>query len=671
MPDLLNIALSGLIVHQRGLTTTGHNIANAATEGYSRQSSINATRPAEFLGGSYLGNGVDLEGVRRIVDEFAVRQLRSDISALKQAETLRLNLDQLDSLFADSDTGLTQNLQRFFAAVQGANDDPTSIPARQVVLSEGENLIKRFNQLSATLENQARDVDQQLSTVVSEITQIGAEIAEINQAIVAASGAGAGQQPNDLLDQRDRLLQELSELVSISTTEQSDGAVNVFLGSGQALVLSGESLALITRPSAADPRISELAIQSKSTTITLSSALGGGVLGGLLEMRDTVLGGAINSLGRTALALADSLNRQHRMGMDLEGNLGGDLFTDINNATAIAGRTLGSSANSLPHDQVVDVSINDLSALTTSDYRLTFTSATTYVVTRLSDGLTNTAIDPGLSGSIAGLPATLQFDGLSVALDRPSGNFAAGDVFLLKPTRQAATDIGLNISRPEQLALASPVRTEANINNQGFGVITAGEVTDISAALFSTTPGQLSPPLLIRFTGTGTYDILDNTNPAAPIPLAPPQTGLTFPPTPGSSLLPSGFGIHVEISGQPQAGDTFTVDFNSNGFQDNRNGLALTDLQTAKLLDNGTTSIQSSYGRLLQEVGSKASQARFNEQAATSLVEQSQKRRDEISGVNLDEEAARLVELEQAYGASAQVIGVARSIFDTLLNVIG
>lgn len=671
MPDLLNIALSGLIVHQRGLTTTGHNIANAATEGYSRQTNVNTTRPSEFLGGMYLGNGVNLDGVRRSVNEFAIAQLRGDISALKQAETLRLNLDQLDSLFADSDTGLSQNLQQFFAAVQGANDDPTSIPARQVVLSEAENLVKRFNQLATTLETQLRSVDQQVTTVASEITQVGIQIAEINQAIVAESAQGVGQQPNDLLDQRDRLLQELSELVNITTTTQNDGAVNVFLGSGQALVLGGESLALVTQPSSADPQISELAIQSNNTTVALSNTLGGGVLGGLLEMRDSVLQGSINSLGRTALALADSLNQQHQLGMDLEGNLGGDLFLDINNANAVAARTLASSSNSVPQDQVVDVNISDLSALTTSDYRLTFTSATTYVVTRLSDGQTNTGIDPALSGTIGGIPAVLQFDGLSVGLDRPSGNFAAGDVFLLRPTRQAAVDIELNISRPAQLALASPVRTEANINNQGFGVISAGTVTDTGTALFSTTPGQLSPPLLIRFTGPATYDILDNTNPAAPVPLVPPQTGLSFPPAPGNSLLPSSFGIDVDISGQPQTGDTFTVDFNTNGFQDNRNGLAITDLQTAKILDNGTTSIQSSYGRLLQEVGTRAGEARFNEQAATSLVEQSQKRRDEISGVNLDEEAAKLVELEQAYGASAQVIGVARAIFDTLLNVIG
>lgn len=670
MADLLNIALSGLNAHQRGLTTTGHNIANAATEGYSRQTTVNATRTSEFIGGVHLGTGVDLDSVRRIVDEFAIVQLRGDISALKQAETLRLNLNQLDSLFADSDTGLNENLDRFFAAMQGANDDPTSIPARQVVLSEAENLVKRFNQLANTLESQIRSVDQQLTTVASGITQLGSQIAEINQAIVAGSTRGAGQQPNDLLDQRDRLLKELSELVNITTTTQSDGATNVFLGSGQALVLAGESMSLVTRPSPADPQVSELAIQSSSATVTLNSALGGGVLGGLLEVRDSVLQNSVNSLGRTALTVADSLNQQHHLGMDLEGNLGADLFRDINDSFAVAARTLAFSGNSLPQDQVVDVNISDLSSLTTSDYRLTFTSATTYVVTRLSDGQTNTGIDPALSGTIAGIPASLQFDGLSVALDRPSGNFAAGDEFLLRPTRLGALEIDLDISRPAQLALASPVRTEANINNQGFGVITAGTATDTSTSMFTATPGQLNPPLLIRFTGATTYDILDNTNPAAPVALVPPQTGLSFPPAPGNSLLPAGFGIDVEISGQPQTGDTFTVDFNSNGFQDNRNGLVLTDLQTTKILDNGTTSIQSSYGRLLQEVGTSASEARFNEQAASSLVEQSQKRRDEISGVNLDEEAARLVELEQAYGASAQVISVARAIFDTLLNVI-
>ena len=227
------------------------------------------------------------------------------------------------------------------------------------------------------------------------------------------------------------------------------------------------------------------------------------------------------------------------------------------------------------------------------------------------------------------------------------------------------------MSQADTIALAAPIRSSGNINNVGSGEISAGVVTDVNGSLFAT-PGQLSPPLLVRFTSTNSYDILDNSNPAAPVPLAPPQTGLIFPPTPspGTTLLPASFGVELEITGQPQAGDTFTLDFNSNGVQDNRNGLLLSGLQTQPLLDGNTATLEAGYGRLLQRVGSSASSARINEQAALTLQQQSQARRDEVSGVNLDEEAAKLIELEQGFNASAQVIGIARSIFDTLLSAV-
>ncbi len=670
MPDLLNIALSGLIAHQRGLSTTGHNIANATNEGYSRQLNVQATRQAEFLGGSFLGTGVDVDGVFRSVDQFVINQLRSDTSAFKQVEITRDSLNRLDFLFSDSSTGLTSNQDRFFTALQAANDDPTSIVARQVFLSEAQNLVTRFQSIETELSTQTDTINQLISSTVSDIGELSVRIADVNRSIIEQSGTGFGNRPNDLLDHRDRLLKELSELVSISTIEQNDGAINVFVGSGQAIVLGGESLTLVTAPSKFDPQVPELGVMANGQVTQLNNKLTGGVLGGLLELRSGAMVEATNSLGRIAMAVSETMNQQHKLGMDLEGNLGGDFFLDINSAASIAARTINSSANSVPLDQVAAVSITDLSDVTVSNYRLSFTSATNYTVTRLSDGKTNSAIDASLTGTIGGLPATLNFDGLSVALSRPSGNFAAGDSFILKPTERAAKDIALVIERPEQIALAAPVRTGADLGNQGTGEISPGVVTDTSTALFSTTPGQLSPPLLIRFTSATSYDILDNSGPV-PVALIPPQTGLAFPPTTGNTILPAGFGIDIDISGQPQTGDTFTVDFNSGGYQDSRNGLAMAALQTAGVLNNGQTTLQGGYGQLLQQIGISASQARFNAQAGEALLQQSQARRDDVSAVNLDEEAAKLIELEQAYGASAQVISVARTLFDSLLGAIG
>ena len=670
MPNILDIGLSGLISHQRSITVTGQNIANAGTEGYSRQSAELTTRPPEFTGSYYLGTGVDVSGVRRSVDEFILTQLRNDTSAFYFSDTLRSQLEQLDQLFSNTSSGLSTSQERFFSALQAANDDPTSMTSRAVLLSEAQNLVNKFNGLATELSNTFNDINQTVEASVGEVNSLAGQIASINAAIVEKSGSGRiGEQPNDLLDERDRMLSRLSELIGISTTVQDDGAVNVFIGTGQALVIGAQSMNLVTRQSPQNPQAVELAIQTRSSTIGLGSSVNGGIIGGLLSARDGVLTDSINTLGRAALAIGDAVNQQHHLGMDLEGNLGGDFFTDINSAAAIATRTVAAANNSSPQDQLVELSVTDLAALTTSDYRITFTSPTTYVITRLSDQKTNSAIDAGLTGTIGAIPATLQFDGLTLQLDRPSGNFATGDSFLLRPTASAAAAIDLALERPEQVALAAPIRTASDLNNQGTGQIGPGVVTDTGVSLFSTTPGQLSPPLLIRFTSATTYDILDNSG-ATPVALVPPQTGLSYPPVPADALLPAGFGISVAISGNPQAGDVFTIDYNNNGFQDNRNGLLLSGLQSTGILDNGRTSLQGAYGQLLQKVGVATNQARMNSEAGNILLQQSEARRQEVSSVNLDEEAAKLVELEQIYGASAQVINVAISLFDTLLNAV-
>lgn len=669
MPNIMDIGLSGLLTHQRSLSVVGHNIANASTEGYSRQSSIVTPRRPEFFGGSTFGTGVEIEGIRRSVNEFFVTQLRSDISAFHYSDTLRTQMDELDQLFSGVSTGLAESQQRFFNALQVANDDPTSVISRQVLLDEARYLVQKFDVLSQEVTNKEQALSQLMVTTVGQVSNLAQQIAAINVAVIEKSGGGTfGELPNDLLDERDRLLAELSSLVDIRTVPQNDGAVNVFIGSGQGLVVGGEATQLIAQASPYNAAQPQLALKTSSTVVGLNDTITGGVLGGLLSIRDSVLTESRNALGRIALTLADQVNQQHQLGMDLEGNLGGNLFSDINASAAVAARTQAHSSNSLPSDQVVQVLVSDTSALKVSDYRLAFTSPTTYVITRLSDQKTNTAIDAGLTGSIAGLPATLQFDGLTVNLSRPSGNFAAGDKFTLSPSGQGAASLDMVVQRPQEIALAAPIRTGSTLSNQGTGVISPGAATDTSTALFAT-PGQLSPPLLIRFTSTTTYDILDNSGPA-PVALVPPQTGLTFPPSPANALIPASFGVALEITGQPQAGDTFTLDYNTGGVQDNRNGIAINGFQTARLLDNGATTLQGAYGLLVQRVGVQASLARQNADAAEILMQQSQSNRDEVSGVNLDEEAARLVELEQMYSASAQVINVAKAIFDTLLSSV-
>ncbi len=669
MPDLLNIALSGLNAHKIALSTTGNNIANANTEGYSRQQAVLDNRTPQIIGSLALGAGTQVNAIRRTANEFAINQLRNDTAVMGETNTTFQNMSQLDQLFSDPNMGLNTGLNNFFASLQAASDSPVSAVSRQALLSESERLVNRFHSMNSQLSIQNTAINNQINGATEQITQLASGIADINLRISEMSGAIGGD-PVGLLDQRDELLRQMSELVGINVIEQDNQGINVFIGNGQALVLGTDYVELATADGEADRNKKDIVIKSGQTTTRLKSGVSGGILGGLLEFRDGALNHALNDIGRMAIVLADSMNAQHHLGMDMSGNLGTNYFNDINSEANLATRTISSSSNTQPQDHQVVATIIDTGQLNASDYSITFKGDNIYEITRLRDGKINNAIDPSLTGNLNGIPSILNFDGLEVAFNRASGNFLAGDSFTLRPTLNAASQLQLAISNKEQLALAAPIRTGHDINNIGTGTVSAGIVTSTSVAMFTDTAGELSPPLLVQFTSATTYDILDNSNPNAPVALIPPLIAQAFPPASGAGILPTSFGIDINISGQPQAGDTFTVSFNSGGYQDNRNSLAMINLQNANIIDNNSSSLTSSYGNLMQEIGSQAAEAAMNQEASSILLEQSRARRDSISGVNIDEEAANLIRFENAYNASAQVINVARTIFDTLINAV-
>jgi len=682
MTDLLNIGLSGLNSNRIGLSVTGQNITNVNTEGYSRQSVEFGARTPEFLGGFFLGTGAEVDTVRRITNEFMVASERSDISSFGKAETFSTVMDQMDQLFSNADSGLSGDLSSFYSSLQSAVDDPSSIEARQVFLSTANNLAQKFQGLQDQLLTLQNNIGQQVEAVVVEVSTLAKEVGELNNQINVAINSGG--EPNDLLDQRDQALRDLSKLVDVRVVPMANNGVSISIGSGQPLVVGTDVFSLTTQVDPDNAAVRELAIQTDSGAKTVvGNSLGGGMLGGLLDAQYGVIDNALNNLGRVALGISGELNRAHNLGMDLDGNQGGDLFTDINNANTVSNRTIAGTNNSTPSDQEVSVTISDLSKLTTSDYSLTFTGANTYVLTRLSDGKQNAALDPSLTGALtfSGTPplpssgtASVVVDGLTIDLTRPSGNFSAGDSFVLQPTRGFSNDIAVQFGRAESLALASPVRTITGSNNTGTASISAGEVTNKALAFSSPTAKQLAPPVVIQFTDPATvpvtYNILDNTNPAAPVALVPAQAGLSYPPTSPNGILPTSFGFQVEISGAPAPGDTFSVDYNTGGVLDNRVGLALTKVQGAGLLNNGKLTAEAAYGVFTQEVGSRTGAARRDVEASQVLLAQSQGLQQSVSGVNLDEEAASLIEFEQAYNASAQVISIARSIFDTLMSAV-
>jgi flagellar hook-associated protein 1 FlgK len=397
----------------------------------------------------------------------------------------------------------------------------------------------------------------------------------------------------------------------------------------------------------------------------------GGKIGGILDFRDRVLDQAFNQIGRVAIGIAADVNAQNALGMDLDGDLGGLVFTDVNAGLNPVLRARAAADNDPASTGVVTVDIDDPSQLGTSAYQLDVLAGGAWRLFREQDS-TVVATGAALTDPL------LSIDGFTLNLNLASGGtFADGDSFLIEPTRYGAKEIGVAITRPEDLAFAQPVRAAGAAGNLGQGSIAVTEVFDTSLPLFQTAPGQLSPPLLVRFTSSTTFDVLDNTDPANPVALVPPLVGLSFTPGVSNTLFsttpgdPDYFGFRIQIAGDPRAGDDFAIGFNTGGVSDNRNALALAKMQIATNLVNDTATYQGAYGQLVGYVGTETRRARIDTDAARTLVEQTRATREEVSGVNLDEEAADLVRYQQAYNATAQVIAIARSVIDTLLEVAG
>lgn len=689
MADLLNIGLSGLAASKTQLSITGHNITNVNTPGYSRQDATQATRNPQFSGAGYIGSGTTLVEVRRTYSEFLTSQLRSSTSLASDVSAYKSQIDQLDSLLAGSTTGITPSLQKFFSALQTAAEDPANIPARQLVLAESEGLARRFNTVHDRLSEQNNFTNKQMAAVTDQVNRLAGSIGKLNDAI--ATAAANGKQPNDLLDAREEAIRQLSTYVGVSVVPQDDSSLNISIGSGQPLVVGNKVAQLEVVAGKGDPTRHEVQFVSGGSRQTITTQITGGELGGLIRYREEVLDSTMNSLGRLALAVSDQVNTQLGQGLDLKGNVGVDLFRDYNSDALMALRATPFSDNpSLSGGTAAgaSVAITDTSLLMASDYRLEFLGGTSYAARRLSDGapitvsrLLNAEGDEVIDNK--GNPVFQLTDAADQNQDQGfvlsiSGTPEEGDRFLLQPTRRGAADIKVTLDQADQLAFAAPIRASSELQNTGTGAI--GQPSLLSG------PSPIDSVALNAFEGlTLTYN-----GTGLALPTSPP-TGVTLSPstiTAGQSntlklTLSTGaapdtqqYSFEFTLSGTPVEDDTFTFNFNQSGVSDNRNALKLVDLQNKQTIGvsvgpsgvSSGASFTDGYGELVERVGTLTAQARMDGDATTAILKQATDNRDSLSAVNLDEEAANLIKFEQYYNASAQIIQVARSLFDTLIS---
>jgi len=673
MAGLIGIGLTGILSHQAALNTTGNNITNANTPGYSRQEVLFETQEGQRTGAGTIGSGVNVADIRRLANEYLVQQVREDSTLYGEQQALNSELSRLDNLLGGENTGLSNALNNFFASLQNAAEDPTSLPQRQLVLSEAQQVVNRFQALNQEFIQQRESIKTQMQQGVKDANTLLKSIAELNLAISESPGIAQGQMPNELLDKRDEKLRQLSELVSIKVTPTDGSQVNVSLSNGLSLVVGSNASTLGTRENAEDPTRLEFTLNNGGRTLNIDEQITGGKLGGLLRFDTEGLKPAFDELGRIAIAISDTMNHQHEIGMDLEGELGGLFFTDINSLEAQRSRVVPNGNNAPSTTGQLAVEITDSSALPAGRWTLQFSGdGRSY---ELIDQATGKTVNQGRLPDPA--QSEISMPGFNIRVE--GGTFNAGDKYLIQPSRNAAESIGLVVNREEDLAFASPVRATTGDDNIGTGKIDQGTMLNVRNPFTNSllpafqSSGQLANgPITVEFDDPGTglvFTVTDGSgNPIGPAnrPYTPGVANELFSDNPADGAEYQGF--QFKITGQPADGDTFEINYNSNGVSDNRNAELLAGLGTANTLNGGSQNFSEGYAGLVEDIGVKTRQSQLDVDAGKTLLEQSTNQRESVSGVNLDEEAGRLIQYQAAYNASAQVMSVAQDLFNTLLQ---
>ena len=665
--NLLRIGTSAILANTTLLNTTSNNIANINTEGYTRQRT-------EFES-QILGLGVGKGTTERLVSEFTQKQLRRDTSNYNFAQQYVTEANRVDALFSNPANSIATGINDLFKQFQIANNEPATVANRQLIIGSSQALLDKFNTLSSLVLDQDNFVNQQLDIYTGEANAYIKQIADLNIEI-ASFGTGASRPvPLDLLDKRDLAIKNLSEMVDIRTLDADNGEKLVFLATGQSLVVERGDFSLMALRGDPDPAERELKLQLSSRSSVerdIDIDLVGGKIGGLLAFREEILVPTQNRLGQLALSMTDALNTQNRLGMDLNGKIGGNLFTlPVSSGFALSDNT--GTGN-------VDVTIEpgQGGSLPPNDFLLTVEAGGVRIQALDSAGKVVAGSDKVVA--VGAYPATINsadaggdLYGLEITL---SAGLAVGDQFELKPLSTASRTVQMATTRPEDIALASPVRTEFTVNNIGNAQISDLTVSDTTPATlpaygFDTPSGLINGPWTMTYVGGDSFEIIDN--------LGNPVATSTYPSGQYQNIFAQAgvdVGFDFSVSGVPNVGDTFTISFNDGGFNDNRNGLALSAIQTEQTTrlnplssPTGTNSVNfnQSYAQMVSLIGERTSQGRNSEAATGALLAQTTAWYESLSGVSLDEEASNLVRFQQTYAAAARIISTSQTIFDTLL----
>jgi flagellar hook-associated protein 1 FlgK len=630
MSAALSIATRALNTNLSALQVIGNNIANVNTEGYSRQNVLLQSSGYQEFGNGFFGKGVEIATVTRSHSAYLTREA-SLSKSVASADGLRLSkLKQMEDVFPTGPAGLGSAMNSMLNAWTDVASAPSNLTARVVVIARGEELAARMRNTASQLDQQKQGAVLQAEGNVNTVNRLAQDLASVNQRIIQTQGSA--NTPNDLFDQRDQLLSQINQYIQTSTVPSADGTVSVFIGGSQPLVLGQNANQLAVTNDPIDPTRKGLSfVQGGVTTPLDDKALGGGELAGLMTFLHQDLPDMQNQLGRMALALATTMNQQHRLGVDLTGVAGADFFVPPAAAAGLPapGNTGTATARA---------TVSDPSALRASDYELRITAGGANVI-RLSDGQ---------STALGSLPGVV--DGLTFEL--PTGVAAVGDLFVLRPFADAARNLSMSLVAPDRLAAASPVLvTPATSNGSGLSV---ERLSAVSAS------ASLTNPVTLSFQANGTYTVVDTVAGTS-------SAGNAY--TAGQPINVNGWSL--TLRGSPTAGDSFTVAGAPAGSTSQNAGNAGAMLALREQPTFEGVPLADGYTSLFSSLGTKVQSARFAADFTAQVATSTESARAGVSGVNLDEEAARLLQFQQSYQAAAKFLQIVQSTFDTLLQTVG
>ena len=666
MSLLLNLGARAMNASQSVISTIGHNIANANTPGYSRQVAVLKTATPQFTGAGFQGKGVAVATIYRVYNSFLTQEANSSRAAASGDEALLTSLQRLEKVLPPGEAGLGKAMSDFLNAMVDVASRPADPAARQVVLGRAKEMATRFASAGAQLADLQAGVASDLRANVQVVNSLATQLANVNGQIQRL--AGSEHDTNDLLDQRDNLIYEISKYVSVSTLQAADGTMGVFIGGGQRLVLSNQAAELVVEQDPYDSQRVQLALKGPTGNLPLDSGLlNGGSMSSLLAFQNRDLQDARNYIGQLATALTMRINTQQSLGLDLSTPSGAGVALLAVGAERVMPAT--TNARDLAGNFLSGVSITrvDPDFLQASSYILKGDPAAVgnYLLVRESDGFTQSVVD----GQIV--------DGFRIDFDpflAPPGPL---DTFRLEPVAAAAIDMRRTLDLPVGIAAASPISAVTTVTNRGSATL------DSIFAVDPATYSNANLPATVRFTvqnpdGRINYEI---TGPFGT------RAGIWTPGQPIGNDPGVDLGFEMRINGVPKgetafgAGDGDTIELVQTPYpnQNNGNVKAFIQLQGEAfvgkrdlgggLISAGAT-LNEAYSAAMGEIGARVQGTAYLAAVSNQVANDADAAKAAQAGVNLDEEAARLLQYQQAYQAAAKLLQVAQVVFDELISTV-